>query len=62
MVQNNALSSLGVMVNGSFTVDDVTFTAQSLEFDYTANPQSFTMAGTATAMVGGVSDAAGTQA
>ena len=59
VVQNNALTSLGVTVNGSFTVDDVTFTAKSLVFDYTANPQSFAMSGTATAMVGGVSDSSG---
>ena len=53
VVENGTLVSLGVVVNGSFTVDAVAFTATGLEFDYTADPQTFQLIGTAGVSVTG---------
>jgi hypothetical protein len=54
VVQNGAIASIGFEVDGGFTVGGVTFTASGLEFDYTANPQTFQLLGSASVAVAGV--------
>ncbi len=54
VISNGALASLGVVVNGSFTVAKVGFTATKLELDYTANTQTFQIIGTAGASIGNI--------
>ena len=52
VINNGSLASLGVIVNGNFTVNKVGFTATNLELDYTASPQTFQIIGTAGATIG----------
>ena len=51
VVTNGALTSLDMTVNSTFTVSGVTFTAQNLEFAYTASGSQFSLSGTASVAV-----------
>ena len=55
LIQNGTLEDLDVSVTSNFTVDGLTFYTQNLEFDYTANPQTFQLTGTAGVIIGGIS-------
>ena len=52
----DGLSMLDLSVNGQFTVSNVTFTANDLQFEYVANGSTFSMAGTAGVNLGGVNN------
>ncbi|MDB5339015.1 MAG: outer rane adhesin like protein, partial [Planctomycetaceae bacterium] len=52
VVTNGHLDSLDVIVNADFKVSKVTIFARNLEFTYTANTNTFTLAGTAGITVG----------
>ena len=56
VITDGALTSLDMSVDSDISVDSVTFQTTGLEFMYTADPQSFSLQGTAAVTVAGIAD------
>lgn len=54
IIDNGSLKSLAITINSNVTFGDLTLQAQNLAFNYDASPESFTLYGTVTTSIAGV--------